>query len=39
METGSIGPEIGKSALVIVDMQNDLCMVAVTSLIWLGNLV
>jgi nicotinamidase-related amidase len=23
METGSIGPEIGKSALVIVDMQND----------------
>ncbi len=23
METGSIGPDIGKSALIIVDMQND----------------
>jgi nicotinamidase-related amidase len=23
METASIGPDIGKSALIIVDMQND----------------
>jgi len=40
METGTIGPDLGKSALIVVDMQNDFLHIGMgTSAIALKNIL